>query len=302
MIDLHCHMLPGIDDGPPDLATALEMARIAVSDGITLTACTPHIYPGLYNNDANGIRAAVDSFRHQLSTAGIPLDITTGADIQLVPELLDGLRAGRFPTLHGSRYFLFEPPHHVVPPRFLDTLYDVLAAGYVPIITHPERLTWLDDQHYDWFVEAACEGAWIQVTAGAVTGRFRKQPQYWAQRFLRDGLVHLLATDAHRHDHRPPLLAEGRDAAARWVGPAEAERLVTERPRAIIENRDPANITPPPGLGGTGFYTPDNLEMPGKKGISDAKGMQGEKGEPLGNRGQASGWLARLLNPRSHRP
>ena len=111
MIDLHCHLLPGIDDGPPDLATALEMARIAAAaDGITLTACTPHIYPGLYNNEADQILAAVAAFRLQLQEAGIPLEITTGADIQLVPELLDGLNSGRFPTLHGSRFFLFEPP------------------------------------------------------------------------------------------------------------------------------------------------------------------------------------------------
>ena len=73
-------------------------------------------------------------------------------------------------------------------------------------ITHPERLTWLDDTHYGWFVEAARQGPWIQVTAGAVTGRFRDDPQYWAERFLDNGLVHLLATDTH-HYHRRPLLS-----------------------------------------------------------------------------------------------
>lgn len=250
MIDLHCHILPGIDDGPTDLATSLEMARVAVADGITLTACTPHIYPGLFDNDAKGIAVAVGRFREHLEEAGIPLDITQGADIQIVPELLDGLRTGRFPTLHGSRYFLFEPPHHTVPPRFLDTVFDALSAGYVPVITHPERLTWLDDHHYGWFLEAARMGAWIQVTAGAVTGRFRDQPQYWAERLLDDGVVHLLATDAHHHARRPPLLAEGREAAAKWVGPEEAERLVSDRPRAIVENRDPGSVASPAGLGG----------------------------------------------------
>ncbi len=94
------------------------MARIAVADGISLTACTPHIYPGLYNNEADRILAAAAAFRLQLQEAGIPLAITIGADIQIVPELLDGLTSGRFPTMHGSRYFLFEPPHHTVPPAF----------------------------------------------------------------------------------------------------------------------------------------------------------------------------------------
>lgn len=277
MIDLHCHMLPGIDDGPRDLATSLAMARVAVADGITLTACTPHIYPGLYENTATTIQAAADTFRHHLRLADIPLDITTGADIQLVPELMAGLRSGRFPTLHGSRYFLFEPPHHTVPPRFLDSIFDALSAGFIPVITHPERLTWLDDKHYGWFQEAARQGAWIQVTAGALTGRFRAQPQYWAERFLDEGLVHLLATDAHHHERRPPLLAEGREAAAKWVGQEEAERLVSDRPQAIIANRDPTSLIPPPGLGGPTWNRPSTRPGPG------------------------GGWLSRLLGGRAHR-
>jgi len=261
MIDLHCHMLPGIDDGPTDLDTALAMARIAVADGITLTACTPHIYPGLFENDASSISAAANAFRDHLQAAGIPLEITIGADIQLVPELLEALRSGRFPSLHGSRYFLFEPPHHTVPSRFSDTIFDALSAGFVPVITHPERLTWLDDKHYGWFVEAARQGAWIQVTAGALTGRFRDEPQYWAERFLDDGLVHLLATDAHHWQRRPPLLAEGREAAAKWVGPEEAQRLVTDRPQAILSNLDPAETIPPPGLGGTPWQKTDKHSL-----------------------------------------
>lgn len=250
MIDLHCHLLPGIDDGASDLATALAMARIAVADGIRLTACTPHIYPGLYENDAAGIRGAVRSLHQHLREAGIPLQVTTGADIQMVPELVERLRSGAFPTLHGSRYFLFEPPHHSVPARFTESLFDARAGGYVPIITHPERLTWLDEQHYGWFVAAARDGAWLQITAGALTGRFGPRPRYWAERMLDDGIVHLLATDAHADVRRPPLLAEGREAAARWLGAEEANRLVNQRPQTVIDDADPASVIAPPALGG----------------------------------------------------
>lgn len=249
MIDLHCHMLPGIDDGASDLAVSLEMARMAVADGITMTACTPHIYPGLYENDAAGIRAAVSALRRQLAETAIPLDITDGADIQLVPELVERLKSGAFPTLHGSRYFLFEPPHHVAPARFLESIFDAVAGGYVPVITHPERLTWLDKEHYDWFVTAARQGAWLQVTAGALTGRFGKPALYWGERMLADGIVHVLATDGHAGNWRPPLLAEGRQVAVKWVGAEEADRLVLGRPRAVIDDLDPADVPPPPGLG-----------------------------------------------------
>jgi protein-tyrosine phosphatase len=268
VIDLHCHLLPGIDDGAGDLRTALEMARLAVADGITVTACTPHIYPGLYENDAPGIRAAVTALRQRLLEAAIPLEITDGADIQWVPELVGRLKSGAYPTLHGSRYFLFEPPHHVAPARFLDSIFDAVAGGYVPIVTHPERLTWLDEDHYDWFVTAARQGAWLQVTAGALTGRFGKGALYWGDRMLDDGIVHILATDAHATHRRPPLLAEGREAAAKWVGQEEADRLVTHRPRAVIDDLEPAQLPPPA------------LAAPVSSGV---------------NRARRKGWLGRML-------
>jgi protein-tyrosine phosphatase len=249
MIDLHCHMLPAVDDGAPDLETALEMARMSVEDGIRVTACTPHIYPGLYENTGEQIRLWVDVFREELKEAGIGLEVTYGADIQLVPELVAGLRSGHMPTLHGTRYFLFEPSHRTVPSGFSTLIFDALTAGYVPVVTHPERLRWLDDDHYQWFVDVAERGAWLQLTAGALTGRFGSGPQYWAERFLDDGLVHILATDAHETERRPPLLAEGRMAAESWVGTEEADLLVVGRPQAVMENRDPGAITPPPGLG-----------------------------------------------------
>jgi protein-tyrosine phosphatase len=244
LIDLHCHMLPGIDDGAPDLATALEMAAIAVADGISLVACTPHIHPGRYENTAEGISRACDEFRVALAQAGIELDITYGADTQIVPDLLQGLQSGSIPTLHGSRYFLFEPSHHIPQEGMLTLLERLLDAGYVPVITHPERLHYID-RHYDQFLQAAAMGAWLQLTAGSVTGRFGARIQGVAWRFLRDGVTHLLATDAHNLKNRAPLLAEGRDVAATLVGEEEAERLVSIRPAAVIANQAPDEVAVP---------------------------------------------------------
>ena len=250
MIDLHCHLLPGIDDGAAALEVSLEMARIAVEDGISVTACTPHIYPGLFENTGPDILRRVEALREDLEHHGVALRITSGADIQMVPELVAGLNSNAMPTLGGSRYFLFEPPHHTVPAGFAELLFNALASGYVPVITHPERLTWLDDEHYPWFQEAAWRGAWLQLTSGAVTGRFGRRARYWSERFLDDGLVHILATDAHEPVHRPPLLSEGRDAAVRWVGAEEAEAMVLHRPAAVLEDRAPAEVPGPPGVSG----------------------------------------------------
>lgn len=241
MIDLHCHMLPGIDDGAPDLTVALAMARCAVADGIRITACTPHIYPGLYENTREGIAVAVAGFQRVLDREEIPLTVTTGADTHLAPDLLDSLRRGRIPTLNDSRYLLLEPPHHVVPPRFESSVFELAAAGYVPVITHPERLTWIE-QHYEIFPRLAASTAWMQVTAGSLTGRFGRRPKYWAERLLDEGCVHLLATDSHHIERRPPLLAEGRDAAAVRVGELEAFNLVEARPRGILANEPPERL------------------------------------------------------------
>jgi protein-tyrosine phosphatase len=117
----------------------------------------------------------------------------------------------------------------------------------VPVITHPERLTWIEG-HYGVVESLARSGSWIQITSGSLTGRFGSNAQYWAERMLDDGLVHLLATDAHGIKHRAPLLAEGMHAAEKWVGAEEARRLVFDRPQAILDDRPPAEVAQIPAF------------------------------------------------------
>lgn len=244
MLDLHCHILPGIDDGATDLEMALDMARIAAADGIRTIACTPHIYPGMYENNAPGIRTAIAALQAEFDRHGIPLCLVEGADVHLVPGLQEGLRSDRIPTIAGSRYLLLEPPHHVAPPRFEDSVFELMAAGIVPVITHPERLAWVEDQ-YDVFDRLSRRGAWMQVTAGAVTGRFGRRVRYWAERFIGEGHCMVLATDAHHPQRRPPLLAEARDAAGALVGTDEATHMVLTRPAGIVADVPPGDLPPP---------------------------------------------------------
>jgi protein-tyrosine phosphatase len=246
LIDLHCHMLPGIDDGSPDMQTSLAMARAAVADGLVMTACTPHIFPGLYDNSRQTIEWSVEALRNALAAETIPLQIVAGADTHLVPGLLGRLRSGEVPTLAGSSYLLLEPAHHVIPPDFEQSVYELLAAGYIPVITHPERLSWIGD-YYDIFRRLVERGAWMQITSGSLTGRFSSEARYWGEKMLDEGLVHLLATDAHGLGKRPPRLAEGRRAAEKWVGAEEALKLVSDRPRSIIDHLAPDSTTAPTG-------------------------------------------------------
>lgn len=252
MIDLHCHILPGIDDGAKSLDMSLAMARMAVADGITTLACTPHIYPGMYMNDAAGIAKARDALQAELDARGIALRLVCGADVHLVPEVLEGLRSGRIPTLHGGRYLLLEPSHTTPPPRFEAAVFDIVASGYTPIITHPERLTWVE-KHYPVFQRLAERGVWMQLTAGSLTGLFGPRARHWAERFLKDGHTHLLASDGHSDGRRVPRLSEGVAVAERWLGAEEAQRLVLERPQAVLDDQ-PADACTPPRAAETGGH------------------------------------------------
>lgn len=263
MIDLHSHILPSLCDGSQNLETSLGMARLAVADGITHLACTPHIYPGVYANSTATITPALYTLQAELYAHDIPLRLVIGADVHMVPEVMDGLKQGRIPTLHGSRYFLLEPSHHVPVPYFLQQIENFLHAGYVPVITHPERLRWLDEYYQD-FIEAARMGAWLQVTAAAITGHFGRSAKQCAERLLQDGVVHIIASDAHGIEHRPPIMSGGVAEAIRITGDeTEIMRMVQDRPQAILDNAEPESLLLPAGLLG---QIPLQVGDLGKKG------------------------------------
>jgi protein-tyrosine phosphatase len=246
LIDLHCHLLPGIDDGSKDLAMSLEMARLATADGITTIVCTPHILPTVYENKGPEIKAAATVLQQALSMAGIPLRLLSGADVHMVPDLLSGLSEGRIITLAGSRYLLLEPPHHVLPPQLDHCIFKLQSAGYVAILTHPERLSWIESQ-YAIIQGLVHKGLWIQLTAGSLTGRFGRRPRYWAERMLDQGLCHVIATDAHDPSMRPPHLARAQAMVERRLGAVEASNIFQIRPRGVIDDESPAKLPSLPG-------------------------------------------------------
>lgn len=251
-------MLPAIDDGAVDLETSLAMARMAVEDGIQVTACTPHIMPGVYENRGPDIRGAIARLQEVLDESGIPLRLVTGADVHIAPDLVHGLKSGRILSLNDSRYFLFEPPHHIAPPRLEQLAFDVMSAGYMPLITHPERLTWIES-HYDIIKQMAHGGAWIQITAGAVTGRFGRRPKYWSERMLDEGLVHILATDAHNLRNRSPNLAHARELVAERLGEQAATDMVLTRPQGVLDNVSPSSLPPAVGVAAPERREPRNV-------------------------------------------
>lgn len=235
MIDLHSHILPACDDGAADLETSLTMGRMAVDDGVRVMACTPHILPGLYENDGPTIKKRVLLLQRALLQAQVQLTLVAGADVHIAPDLPDGLRSGEIPTLNGSRYFLLEPPHQVVPPRFEELVSRLITDGFVPIITHPERLGWVSS-HYELFDRVNSIGCLVQITAGSLTGQFGRRAKALAYRMLDEGRVDIIASDAHNHGSRPPGLSGARRIVAERFGDGLADEIFIRVPTSVLQN------------------------------------------------------------------
>ncbi len=235
MIDLHNHLLPGIDDGAPDLKTALDLARMAVKAGITHVVCTPHIHPGRYDNTVASISAARKQLVDGLREEGIALQVAAAAEVRYGTELMNGIEQNTLPflgTWHGKRVLLLELPHSEVPFGAERLTEWLLQHDVMPMIAHPERNKGVMNcpRKLKPFIEQGCL---LQVTAGSVAGRFGEPAQMIANALLELGLVTILASDAHNMQHRPPVLSEGMEHAARIVGAFQAERLVIDTPWQI---------------------------------------------------------------------
>lgn len=235
MIDIHAHLLPGIDDGARSMDQALNMARQAVRDGTRVLVVTPHHLNGVYANPAQQIRAHCAAFRAQLAAHEIPLTVLPGAECHLVHELPHALREGTAMTLADQgRSVLVELPAHHVPHGVDDIIDAIRALGLQPIIAHPERNTQLCESPqplHEW-VESGCLA---QVTAQSCSGRFGPQVRATARYMVQHGLIHFVASDAHRDRRRVPELSEGRTLIEEWTNPDVGGLLAETFPAAVVQ-------------------------------------------------------------------
>lgn len=232
MIDLHCHILPGLDDGARDLETALEMARVAVADGITDVVATPHAADGLYRTDAASIRVAVAAFRTALATAGLPLRVHMGSEVHVHPELVRNVAAGRLLTVNDAgRYILLELPVTSIPPYFADLLHELRTKGLTPILAHPERHAVLRDDP-DRLAAWVEDGMLVQLTASSLLGGMGRRAKASAETMVRRRIAHLVASDGHSPARRPPQIRAAHDALLR-IDPRSAARM-SQNARSVL--------------------------------------------------------------------
>jgi len=239
MIDIHCHLLPGIDDGPDTMAQAIALARCAIENGITHSVVTPHIHPGRYQNDRLKIQASYLAFKEALAVENIPLQLGFAAEVRLSPEIPELLSEESIPfygEVKGEKIMLLELPHSHVPPGSDRLVEWLIKNGVRPLIAHPERNKGImaNPKKIDVFRQLGCL---FQVTAGSVAGNFGKLAQQCANLFLEQGLVTVLASDAHNIKYRPPKLNDGRDAAARIIGVEAAQNLVVDTPLSLVADQ-----------------------------------------------------------------
>ncbi len=234
MIDIHTHILPGLDDGAASLEESLQMAGIAVAGGISAVVATPHVISGLYDNTRQRIKEAVDLLNRYLVEEDIPLPVLPGAEYRLEPALPRLLDEGRLVTINDTgRYLLIELPSDLVPDYTEQLLYEIQLRGVTPILAHPERNPGLS-RDPGRLSRLAQRGVLAQVTAGSIQGRFGQIARRTALKMLDTGVAQVVASDAHSTRRRSPALtAAAREVEARW-GAAFARTVLSTHPHRII--------------------------------------------------------------------
>ena len=239
MIDLHTHILPGIDDGVKTEDDAVEFAKVAAADGITTIVATPHYRDGFYVNARPEVLSGVAARRRRLEAEGVPVTLVPGAEIHICPDLVERVRSGHAPTLaDNGRTVLFELSMSQYPFELENVVYGMRLAGLQVLVAHPERIRYFqeDIRRYEALVH---QGAFGQITTGSLLGVFGDDVEEFSEELVRKKLVHVVASDAHNVRGRPPVLTAAVARIGRLVGDDLARRMATEFPQAFLLGKDP---------------------------------------------------------------
>ena len=234
LIDTHAHILPGMDDGPAGLEESIRMARIAVQDGIHTMLATPHCFNGVYSNSKNTIISACDHFNNSLKENHIDLTILPGCEACFSIEILEKPGKEHLMTLNNTGVCLsVELPDQFIPHTIIGFINRVRNRGIVPIITHPERNS-IIQQDIRILGDLIAAGALSQITAASITGLFGRRAKRSCGNIIKQDMAHLIASDAHSPKTRPPILTAAMKKLSPILDKEVLERLFFHNPEMII--------------------------------------------------------------------
>ena len=246
MIDLHNHILPGLDDGASSWEQSLAMARVAAEDGISEIVCTPHWVPGKYENTRTAVLERFSEFKTLLYEHNIPLTVYPGAELRLDANLPEKISKKELLTINdGSPYVLIELPEEALPDNLEDFFWQLQLRNYKPIISHVERNAALikDPMRLFRWVEM---GILTQITAASISSGFSKDVYDFAVRLLSHRMVHMVVTDSHGLRMRSPQLSGARKALEDLLGADIAHKMTHEIPELIIQGKPVLTADPIP--------------------------------------------------------
>ncbi|MDO5408979.1 MAG: hypothetical protein Q4F21_00815 [Lachnospiraceae bacterium] len=240
MIDLHVHILPGVDDGAPYQEISLEMAEQAVRGGVDRLVMTPHCnIPEMFDNynDDDVLRKQMEDFKRQVEQAEIPLTLYTGMEVFGTPEVPDHLRDGRLLTINDTRYLLIEFPFGGDSMYVTSILEAILALDYIPIVAHPERYRYVQEEPetVDYWIRMGCG---MQVNKGSVLGRFGRGAWECSNYLLEEGMVSCVASDAHHSEWRTTYMDEIEQYLITSFGREYTDFLTRLNPERILAGKN----------------------------------------------------------------
>lgn len=236
MIDIHCHLLPGIDDGPKSWDESIQMARMAAADGITGTVTTPHWIQGTsWQPEPATVRSMVDEMNSRLAAEGIDFTVYPGMEIGIIPDLPKVFSEGRLLSLAEGDFILIEIPFYTLPLGIEEVIFGLKMQGLKPVLAHPER-----NREFQGAPKRIMDflklGALVQVTAGSLCGGFGESAKKCSIEFAKLGAIHFVASDAHSTKHRTPVVSDAFSALRKTIS-AEQAGAIASNTFEIIKGR-----------------------------------------------------------------
>ncbi len=236
MIDLHSHILPGVDDGPKDMETSIRIAKIYEENGFEKVVATSHYFgegKGLQVQDIESVKYELEDM---LDREGIDLKIYMGNELYLSPDILESIKSGKALTMAGSRYVLVEMPANEVPDYTEDILFELQIKGYIPIIAHPERNRAIVDNP-NILYSIIEKGSMAQLNLHSLVGMYGKDVMYTAGVLLKHDLIHFVGTDSHSDKRRSPRVKSSLKLLETKLGKERYFKLVYQNPEMVLQDR-----------------------------------------------------------------